>query len=111
MGYVLSHVFAMSGFLLLRRDRPNAERPIRLGRAWIAVAAVLLVYDIILIGVGSWSFSETGYPGGASTFVMGVAVLAIALLLYVYRVKVEDKRPMEWKIKPTPETDSVGSST
>jgi hypothetical protein len=42
---------------------------------------------------------------------MGVAVLAIALLLYVYRVKVEDKRPMEWKIKPTPETDSVGSST
>jgi len=111
MGYVLSHVFAMSGFLLLRRDRPNAERPIRLGRAWIAVAAVLLVYDIILIGVGSWSFSETGYPGGASTFVMGVAVLAIALLLYVYRVKVEDKRPMEWKIKPAPESDSVGSST
>ena len=25
MGYVLSHVFAMSGFLLLRRDRPNGR--------------------------------------------------------------------------------------
>ena len=108
MGYVLSHIFAMSGFLLLRRDRPKADRPIRLGSAWVGVAAFLLIYDIILIAVGSWSFSETGYPGGSSTFIMGLAVLVIALLLYVYRVKVEDKRPMEWRIKPTPELTTSG---
>ena len=39
---------------------------------------------------------------------MGIAVLVIALLLYVYRVKVEDKRPMEWRIKPTPELTASG---
>ena len=31
IGYVLAHVFALSGFLLLRRDRPNWPRPIKVG--------------------------------------------------------------------------------
>jgi amino acid transporter len=101
LGYVLSHIFAMSGFLLLRKDKPNASRPIKLGSAWIAVAAFLLVYDIVLIVIGSISFNLTGYPGGLTTFVMGLIVLVIAFLLYVYRVVVEDKRPMEWRIAPT----------
>ena len=29
IGYVMAHVFALSGFLLLRRDRPNWPRPIK----------------------------------------------------------------------------------
>ena len=31
IGYVLAHVFALTGFLLLRRDRPDWPRPIKLG--------------------------------------------------------------------------------
>ena len=31
IGYVLAHVFALSGFLLLRKDRPNWPRPIKVG--------------------------------------------------------------------------------
>ena len=31
LGYVLAHMFALSGFVLLRRDRPNWPRPIKLG--------------------------------------------------------------------------------
>ncbi len=31
LGYMLSHVIALSGVLLLRRDRPNWPRPIKLG--------------------------------------------------------------------------------
>ena len=30
LGYMLAHVFALSGFLLLRKDRPKWPRPIRL---------------------------------------------------------------------------------
>ena len=35
LGYMLSHVLALSGFLLLRKDRPDWPRPIKLQRAWI----------------------------------------------------------------------------
>ena len=31
LGYVLAHMFALSGFVLLRQDRPNWPRPIKLG--------------------------------------------------------------------------------
>ena len=30
LGYVLAHMFALSGFVLLRKDRPNWPRPIKL---------------------------------------------------------------------------------
>lgn len=98
MGYVISHIFAMSGFLLLRRDRPDHPRPIRLGVGWSAIAAAMVVYDIVLLAVGSVSFSLTGYPGGIGTFVGGIAILVIAVLLYIYRTLVEDKRPWRWSI-------------
>src|SRR6185503_16569443 len=33
-GYVIAHIFAISGFLLLRKDRPGWPRPIRLSPIW-----------------------------------------------------------------------------
>ncbi len=60
-GYVLAHVFAISGFLLLRKDRPGWPRPIRVGPAWTGVAWFCLIYDIVLLVVGSISFKLTGY--------------------------------------------------
>jgi amino acid transporter len=98
LGYVLSHIFAVSGFLLLRKDRPNAERPIRLGPMWTPIVWFCLVYDIVLIAVGSVSFSLTGYPGGSTTFITGVGILVLAVLLFIYRTVVEDKRPWRWNI-------------
>ena len=35
LGYVLCHVFATSGFLLLRKDRPNWPRPIKVNSIWV----------------------------------------------------------------------------
>jgi len=102
LGYVLSHVFAISGFLLLRRDQPNAERPIRLGAIWIPIAVFLLLYDIVLIGIGSWSFSLTGYPGGATTFITAIGILVMAVLLYIYRTVVEDRQKLRWRIPAAP---------
>ena len=36
LGYMLSHVLALSGILLLRRDRANWPRPIKLGKVWMS---------------------------------------------------------------------------
>src|SRR5712692_9685031 len=52
IGYVLSHVFALSGFLLLRRDRPNWPRPIKVGPIWVGIAAVLVVFNAALVIFG-----------------------------------------------------------
>ena len=35
IGYVFCHVLALSAFLLLRKDRPNWPRLIKLGPAWL----------------------------------------------------------------------------
>ena len=39
LGYVLAHMFALSGFVILRRMRPNWPRPIKLGAIWVPIAA------------------------------------------------------------------------
>ncbi len=38
IGYVFAHVLALSGFLLLRKDRPDWPRPIKVGPAWTPIA-------------------------------------------------------------------------
>jgi amino acid transporter len=97
-GYVIAHIFAISGFLLLRKDRPGWSRPIRLGAVWIPIAFVCLTLDIIYLVVGSVSFSLTGYSGGTQVFIWSLLVLVIAIALYVYRVLVEDKGKLRWSL-------------
>ena len=38
IGYILAHLLAVSGFLLLRKDRPHWPRPIKLGAIWVPIA-------------------------------------------------------------------------
>jgi amino acid transporter len=90
IGYVLSHVFALSGFLLLRRDRPRWPRPIKVGPIWVGIAWVLVVFNIVLIGFGVTNPTLTGY-GTWSDMIIGVAVLAGSVVLYAYRRIVQDK--------------------
>jgi amino acid transporter len=97
-GYVIAHIFAISGFLLLRKDRAGWPRPIRLSGVWIPIAVVCLTLDIIYLVVGSVSFSLTGYSGGTEVFVWSLAVLVIAIALYLYRVLVEDKSKLRWSL-------------
>jgi amino acid transporter len=102
-GYVLAHLFAISGFLLLRKDRPNWPRPIKVGTPWIAVAWFCLVYDFILLVVGAISFKLTGYGSSWSILVWSLVVPVVALLAYVWRVVVEDRKPLQWRL-PAPTT-------
>jgi len=93
-GYVFAHVAAISGFLLLRRDRPLWPREIKLSSIWVPIAVFLLICDMIFLVVGSLSFHLTGY-GGYEELLLGLCILAISLVLYVYRVVVQDKRPLK----------------
>jgi amino acid transporter len=102
-GYVIAHVFAISGFLLLRRDRPGWPRPIRVGSGWIPIAWFCLVYDFILLVVGSISFKLTGYGSSWTILAWSLVVPVVAFLAYIWRVVVEDKKPLRWSL-PAPTT-------
>jgi amino acid transporter len=41
IGYVLANMFAIGAFVLLRRDRPDWPRPIRLPDFWVPIAVAL----------------------------------------------------------------------
>ncbi|UMB68349.1 APC family permease [Mycobacterium paraterrae] len=91
MGYVVCHVFALSAVLLLRKDRPELHRPLRLSTPWLWVAGLLAAFNAVLIVVGSTSFAMTGY-GGIRELLVGVGLLATGCALYAYRRVVQDKQ-------------------
>jgi amino acid transporter len=90
IGYVLSHVLALSGFLLLRRDRPHWPRPIKVGPIWVGIAAVLVVFNTVLLAFGITNPTLTGYGTWTDMFI-GVGVLVGSVLLFFYRRIVQDK--------------------
>jgi amino acid transporter len=101
LGYVLCHVFATSGFMLLRRDRPDWPRPIKVAPAWVAACMVLFLFDLILLIFGA---ANVGLAYGASTrstLIPSLLILVIALGLYVYRVVVQEKEALRLRL-PSP---------
>ena len=54
LGYMLSHVFALTGFLLLRRDRPDWPRPIKLSAIWVPIAGSARGCNLLFIVVGGF---------------------------------------------------------
>jgi amino acid transporter len=98
LGYVLCHVFAMSGFLLLRRDRPNWPRPLKVSAFWVPVAGALATFDAVLLIWGGWNSGLAWGDTSKTTVFQGIAVLLIAVVLYVYRVVVQDKRKLALRI-------------
>jgi amino acid transporter len=81
LGYLLSHVLALSAFVLLRRDRPAQPRPIRApdGAPWLA-GALAAALAVVLV-VGALSFDLTGY-GGVEELLIALAVLSTSLVLH-----------------------------
>jgi amino acid transporter len=81
LGYVLAHVLALTAFVLLRRDRPAASRPIRLPGAFVPLAAALAAVLAVTLVVGALSFDLTGY-GGTAELLVALGVLALSVALY-----------------------------
>ena len=96
IGYVLCNVFALSGFLLLRKDRPNWPRPLKLGAPWVAIAGFLTLYCVAILVVGAGSPALNGY-GSWTDFAIGVGILVASVLLFFYRRIVEDKESIHWR--------------
>jgi amino acid transporter len=94
LGYMMAHVFALSGFLLLRRDRPDLHRPIKLSRIWVPIAAFLALANLVFVIAGGFVFADKYGYGLSKTFI-GLIVLAVSVLLYVYRRKVQDRLPLQ----------------
>jgi amino acid transporter len=98
LGYVLAHMFALSAFILLRRDRPNWPRPIKLSPIWVPISGILAVWCGILTIVGfGWFQTAAGGYGGSKEKVIGVGVLVISLVLFFFRRIVQDKESPHWR--------------
>jgi len=98
LGYVLAHMFALSGYVLLRKDRPNWPRPIKLGAIWTPIAGLLAVWCAILtvVGFGYFQTAAGGY-GGNKEKTIAIVVLGIGLLLFFVRRIVQDGEKPHWR--------------
>jgi amino acid transporter len=110
IGYLMAHVFALSGFLLLRRDRPNWPRPIKLSAAWVPIAALLAAVNLLFIITGGFIYADK-YGYGWDKTRIGIGVLAVGLLLFIYRRVVEDKEGVHWREEtPTMPPDTASAA-
>lgn len=108
LGYVLAHFFAVTAFILLRKDRPLWPRPIFLSKAWVPIAYVLAAICAVLTVVGfGWFQVAAGGYGGNKEKVIGIAVLVIGILLFLFRRIVQDRERPHWR----EETPSVPPGT
>ena len=92
LGYMLSHVFALTGFLLLRRDRPRWPRPIKLSAIWLPIAGLLCRGEPAL-PIGRW-VHQAGPPYGYGWDKTRVGMhrpSAVSLLFWAFRHLVQDK--------------------
>jgi len=112
IGYVFVHVLALTGFILLRKDRPDWPRPIKLSKAWVPIAGVLAVFNLILLLDGVIDQKVASYLGyyelTGLPLILGVGVLVAAVLLFFYRRAVQDKAKITFRDRdvptmPTPE--------
>jgi amino acid transporter len=98
LGYVLAHMFALSGYVILRRTRPDWPRPIRLGSYWTPIAAILAIWCAVLTVVGfGWMQVAAGGYGDTKEKIIGVSVLVIGILLFLFRRIVQDKESPHWR--------------
>jgi amino acid transporter len=96
LGYILAHVFALSAFVLLRKDRPNWPRPIKLPALWVPVAIALAAINLFFTVIGVWYTEKIGY-GGTKEVLYGVGVLLISILLFFFRRIVQDGEKPHWR--------------
>jgi amino acid transporter len=93
IGYVFAHVAAMTGFLLLRKDRPGWPRPIKVSPIWLPIAGIIAVSNAVFLVVGAGSPQLNGY-GTWGDFAIGMGVLGLAVVLYAFRRLVQDRKPI-----------------
>jgi amino acid transporter len=106
IGYVFCHVLALTGFLLLRKDRPNWPRPIKVGPALVAGAGLLALFNFVLVLAGVLDQDVASYIGfyefSGLPLYLGIGVLVASVLLFFYRRAVQDKAKITFRDKDVP---------
>jgi len=103
LGYIMAHVFALSGVILLRRTRPNWPRPYKLKTGWLVVAGVMVVANLVFTVIALTDFSATGYASGnkilgiSTELLLGPVILLIGAILFVIRRVAQDKQKFQWR--------------
>lgn len=102
LGFLLAHILALSGYLLLRRDRPHWPRPIRLGPFWSGVAALACLANLAFVVFGLIGLRMTGYAFDANQtdsaawmgriVIVGVTALVIGCTGYFIAQDQQGKR-------------------
>lgn len=90
VGYIGAHIIALGGYLLLRRDQPNAMRPIKRGPAWVFLASVLLLVNLVAMIISAFGLAgeNAGWSAvfGPWPFFAGFGtIVALAVFLYPWR--------------------------
>jgi amino acid transporter len=115
IGYVLANMFAIGAFILLRRDRPNWPRPIKLPSYWVPIAGVLFAAFAVfsIVGIGWLQIAGGGAVyGGTKERIIGFGVLAISLLLFLFRRIVQDGERPHWREEtPKMPDDEIPAAT
>lgn len=96
MAYFVVVIAALLGVISLRRVMAQHHRPVRLRRVWLIAAGLLGSVNVVFLAIGSTSFKESGY-GGWNDFFVGLGALVMGLVLYLWRVFVQDKKRLVWR--------------
>ena len=111
IGYVFCHVLALSAFLLLRKDRPQWPRLIKVGPAFVGLAFVLLAVNCLFLVYGMVDRGLAallgGYTASGWPFFLGVGVLVLSVVLYFYRRGVQDGMPITLRDRDVPSLPSA----
>jgi amino acid transporter len=110
IGYVFATCAALGGFVLLRKDRPQWPRPVRLSPMWVPLAGILCLINLVLLIGGGFIWSDgflgiDGFGYGWDKTRTGLIVLVAALVLWAWRRIVQDKQPLHLReeVPATPE--------
>jgi amino acid transporter len=108
VGYILAHFFALTAFVLLRRDRPNWPRPIKVSSIFVPIALLVAAANALFIYVG---VTDPGLTYAAETkhVLIGLGVLLISVLLWLFRKIVQDREAPKLR-EETPATPDAAAA-
>jgi len=105
VGYISAHIITLGAYLLLRRDQPNAVRPIKHGPVWVYLAGVLLLVNLVAMIISSFGLAGEGAGWSAVfgpwPFFAGLGtIIVLAFGLFAWRTYMQPKARVSAGVTP-----------
>jgi amino acid transporter len=85
LAYMICIFMPLFAFVILRKSRPNMDRPFKLPVIFVPIALILGIFNLLLIIPGAMLY-------GTTIMLTGSIITLIIVPLYIYRVKVQDPK-------------------